>query len=211
MLTVWCLCIGDKYPDYYAQRLKRTVKENLSIEHRFVCISDHDIEGVETIPPINDLPGWWGKTNLFSFDVCDDHNLYFDLDVVITGDLDDLVNGYGNVTLAMPLNWAASGHGGCQSSVMLWTKNYNVKQIHDSFDPAIAHWPPINRPPILWGDQEWITQLRDSHKVQVHPINEQWVKSYKYHCGDGLPFDCRVVVFHGEPKPADVKADWYIW
>ena len=211
MLTVWCLCIGDKYPDYYAQRLQRTVRENLTEPHRFVCISDHDIEGVDTIPPINDLPGWWGKVNLFSFDVCDGHNLYFDLDVVITGSLDDLVSGYGNTTLAMPLNWAASGHGGCQSSVMLWTKNYNCKQIYESFDPAIAHWPPINQPPILWGDQEWITQLRDSHKVQVNPINEQWVKSYKYHCRDGLPYDCRVVVFHGEPKPADVKADWFAW
>lgn len=211
MLAVWCLCVGDKYPDYYAQRLKRTVQENLTLEHNFMCISDHEIDGVTTIRPINDLPGWWGKVNLFSFEVSDRLNLYLDLDVVITGSLDDLVTKYRNSPCAMPLNWAQSGHGGCQSSVMLWSKNYNTEQVYSLFDPAIAHWPPVNQPGTLWGDQEWITQLRDTDKIQVNPINADWVKSYKYHCRDGLPDDCRIVVFHGEPKPADVNVDWFEW
>ena len=146
MLTVWSVCWGDKYDDYCVQRLQQSVLASLPIPHRFKCITDRDIDGVECIPPINDLPGWWGKVNLFSWDVCDDYNLYLDLDVVITGGLDTMAMRYGNASLAMPNNWAKSGHGGCQSSVMMWTKNHNNKQIHDLFDPAIAHWPPINDP-----------------------------------------------------------------
>ena len=210
MLTVWSVCWGDRYPDYYVQRLQRTVDEHLTVPHRFKCITTRAIEGVETVRPINDLPGWWGKVNLFSFDVSDARNLYFDLDVVITGSLDPLVQSCSRSHLSMPMNWAQSGHGGCQSSVMWWTKNYNVKQIHDLFDPAFAHWPPINRRGILWGDQEWVTHLRDTDKIQVNPIRSG-IYSYKYHCRKELPKDALVVVFHGDPKPADVQAEWFQW
>ena len=210
MLTVWSVCWGDKYSDWCVQRLQRSVRQHLSIEHDFICITDRDIEGVNCQPPINDLPGWWGKVNLFSFDVCRSHNLYLDLDVVITGDLTEMVMRYQNASLATPLNWAQSGHGGCQSSVMIWARNYNAKQIYDLFDPAIAHWPPINQPGVLWGDQEWITELKNNHKIQVSPI-EEGIKSYKYHCRNGLPEDTRVVVFHGDPKPSAVKESWYEW
>lgn len=211
MLTVWSVCWGDKYPDYCVQRLQREVAKHLDLEHRFVCVTVREIEGVECVPPINDLPGWWGKVNLFSFNVMDEMNLYLDLDVVITGDLTELVQKYQKSALAMPTNWAQSGHGGCQSSLMIWKKNYNVRQVYDLFDPSIAHWPPVNKPGVLWGDQEWITKLRDQDRIQVTPIDPAWVKSYKYHCRGGLPADTRVVVFHGEPKPSGVREPWFVW
>ena len=210
MLAVWSVCWGDKYSDYCVQRLQREVAHNLGSSHQFKCITDRQIEGVQCIPPISDLPGWWGKVNLFSWDLCADRNLYLDLDVVITGSLDEMVGRYSRCSLAMPLNWAASGHGGCQSSVMLWTKNHNNKQIHDLFDPSIAYWPPRNEPGILWGDQEWITRLRDQDRIQVNAI-ESGIRSYKYHCRSGLPEDTRIVVFHGDPKPSTVNESWFQW
>jgi len=210
MLTVWSLCWGDKYDDYSVQRLQREVGRYLDIPHQFRCVTDRKIEGVECIPPINDLPGWWGKVNLFDWDVMDDQNLYFDLDVVITSNLDEMVMEYSRATCAMPNNWAASGHGGCQSSVMMWTKNHNVRQIHDLFDPLIAYWPPVNQPGVLWGDQEWITKLRNADKVAVRPM-DCGIYSYKYHCRHGLPDDASIVVFHGDPKPSVVDESWFQW
>ena len=211
MLTVWSVCWGDKYPDYCVQRLKRTVADNLSVQHQFKCITDRDIEGVECIPPINDLPGWWGKVNLFSFDVCDRANIYLDLDVVITGSIDYLAD-YVKPTISMPSNWAASGHGGCQSSVMAWSRNYHTKQIFDDFDHDIAYWPPRNAPGVIWGDQEWITHMRDNKWLQVREIPaELGIRSYKYHCRQGLPEGTSVVVFHGEPKPSSVRESWFQW
>ena len=78
------------------------------------------------------------------------------------------------------------------------------------FDPADIHWPP-KQPWKYYGDQEWITHLRDTGVIRVRPIPEQYVKSYKYHCQGGLPADCRVAVFHGEPKPENVRASWFRW
>jgi hypothetical protein len=162
------------------------------------------------MPPPVDWPGWWGKIALFKPGVCTGQNIWLDLDVIVTGSLDFLLD-YTSCELAMPLNWAASGHGGCQSSVMAWGQNRNTIQIYRDFDPAWAHWPPVNQPGVLWGDQEWITKLRDAGKINVTPIDDLYVKSYKYHCRSGLPEDCRIVVFHGDPKPSEVKVPWFQW
>jgi len=210
VLAVWSLCWGDKYDDYAVQRLQKSVSENLSEPHRFVCITDRRIDGVVACPPVVDWPGWWGKLGLFRPGVAMPRNIWFDLDVVITGSLDFLLP-YTQTHLAMPTNWAQSGHGGCQSSVMAWAQNKYTIQIYKDFDPAWAQWPPSNANGALWGDQEWITELRDEGKLQVTPIDGRYVKSYKYHCRDGLPDDCRVVVFHGEPKPQDVREPWFTW
>ena len=211
MLTVWTLCWGDKYDPYYVQRLKREVAKNLTIPHRFVCITEQDIEGVATVPPINDLPGWWGKVNVFVMGT--EQNLFLDLDVVITGNLDALVDEYADCYFAAAKNWAASGHGGVQSSVMLWQggTGCHAETIYRNFDPAIAHWPPINRPPILWGDQEHATVLRDMGRLSVTAIDPALIQSYKYHCRNGLPDGCKVVVFHGKPDPHEVSESWLTW
>lgn len=214
MLTCWTMSTGGKYSDYYPQRLKREVGKYLSIPHRFRCIADHDIDGVETVDPPTDYPGWWGKIGLFKPGfVTLGPNLWLDLDVVITGSLDPLVRLYGNTAFAAAKNWAQSGHGGVQSSVMIWDGGAHAQQIYNLFNPDNAHWPPVNQPGKLWGDQEFITTLRDKGLLQVSHIREQWVRSYKYHCRQGLPEDCRVVVFHGSPNPGDpeVNESWFAW
>ena len=216
MLTVHCVCWGDKYDDYYVQRLQREVQNHLYGPYQFRCVTDRQIEGVYCVKPINDLPGWWGKTNLFAAGENTERNLYLDLDVVITGDLTSLVDSYGGCNFAAPTNWAQSGHGGVQSSVMLWKggKGCHAEWIHRYFDPAIAYWPPRNEPGVcLWGDQEFITTLRDQGRLSVTPIDAKLVKSYKYHVRPthSVPDDCRVVVFHGDPKPSAATEDWFDW
>lgn len=208
MLTVWSVCWGDKYPDYYVQRLKASVEKHLSFEHEFKCVTDREIPGVECVRPIVDWPGWWGKLALFAPDFAADRNLFFDLDVVIVGSLDD-IGAYASKELAAPANWAQSGHGGIQSSVMAW--NGQLTLPFDLFNPKDAHWPPLNQAGIDWGDQEYITRLRDSRLIEWTPIEPSLVSSYKYHCRNGLPANTRVVVFHGDPKPSGVQELWFEW
>ena len=208
MLTVWTICWGDKYSDYYVQRLQREVRKYLSIPHRFICITDRHIDGVDAMPFPENYPGWWSKVALFK--VATAQNLWLDLDVVITGDLDPLVEQYGQCPFAAPMNWAQSGHGGIQSSVMIWADNNMARKIYDLFDPAMAHWPPRNEPGVLWGDQEWMTLLHSKRLIQWTPITEG-IKSYKYHCRNGLPHGTSIVVFHGDPKPQQVSEPWFQW
>ena len=213
MLTVWSLCWGDKYPDYYVQRLQREVSKYLTLEHRFVCITERKIEGIETLYPPEPWPGWWGKISLFKGGVSTETNLWLDLDVIITGNLDAMVKHYSGFYFACAKNWAQSGHGGCQSSVMIWRggKGSHAESTYRTFDPARITWPPVSTPGVLWGDQELITERRDGGYLAVTHFEPELVKSYKYHCRNGLPDGCKVVVFHGDPKPADVSESWFQW
>ena len=139
-------------------------------------------------------------------------NLWLDLDVTITSSLDGLVLPLRGSQLRIAKNWAQSGHGGCQSSVMYW-EGTSAQIIYDSFDHNDAVWPPVNNTfwdngQVKWGDQEWITYLRDTGKLDVEYFDKQDVVSYKYHCRNGLPKGSKVQVFHGRPKPSEVADEW---
>ena len=199
MITVWAMNTGGHAPVSEVEILKRQVDRYLSEPHEFVCITE------------SDLPGWWGKVRLFSPEISRYRNLWLDLDTVITGSLDALVKPL-NSQLRIAKNWAQSGHGGCQSSVMYWQGD-SAQIISDTFDPKDAHWPPRNdlfwdNGQVAWGDQEWATYLRDTGQLEVEYFDFEHVQSYKYHCRMGLPADTRVVVFHGKPKPSEVYDEW---
>ena len=209
MITVWCMNTGGHAPPQEVQTLKRMVDRHLSISHEFVCITNEHVDGVDTVKPINDLPGWWGKTNLFAPTVSRRRNLWLDLDVTITGNIDSLCEPLSDFCdIRTCLNWAQSGWGGCQSSVMYWEED-SAEMIYDRFDKKDAHWPPINRPGVLWGDQEHITRLREYGYVDVEYFKQEQVVSYKYHCRQqGLPPESLIQVFHGDPKPSGVSDQW---
>lgn len=212
MITVWCMNTGGHAPDDEVRALRRQVDRHLSIEHEFMCITEKSVDGIDTVKPINDIPGFWGKVNLFAPTVSRKHNLWLDLDVTITQSIDALVAPLRGSQLRICKNWAQSGHGGCQSSVMYW-EGWDAQIIFDEFDHNIAKWPP--RTDTFWpngqvqyGDQEWITYLRDTQRLEVEYFDPAHVVSYKYHCREGLPPDSLVQVFHGKPDPGDVNDDW---
>jgi len=200
MITVWSVLWGDKYPVDYVYNLKRAVARNRSLPHPFKCITDAQLDGVECVKPICDYHGWWQKLQLFAPGMALWPSLYLDLDTVITGPLDILVLDYIDSDLAMPANWAMSGHGGCQSSVMIWRGN-SCHDIWHRFD----YEADSKR---LWGDQEFITELYGDPGDKITRLPANQIVSYKYHCRTGLPQDAKVVVFHGKPDPHEVNEDW---
>lgn len=202
MITVWCVCVGDKYDDSDVLILRDMVERHLAPPYTFRCLSDRVIPGVDCLL-VEPWPGWWSKLLLFRYATEGPH-LYLDLDVVVTDSLGMLLS----CTLAMPRNWALSGHGGWQSSVMAWSGDYS--RIADAFDINQLSAPMNGNygyygPDRLWGDQEFITwQMGDS----VYPM--PCVYSYKYHCRPQPPADCVVACFHGSPKPGEVSDSWVI-
>jgi hypothetical protein len=205
-LTVWSVCVGDKYPIGYVYALQEAVAKNLTVTHSFECITEHHIPGVTTWHPLERYPGWWAKLNLFA--MARGPSLYFDLDVVITGRLDYLVDYTGH-KFAAPANWARSGYGGIQSSVMAWDGSWL-----EPWKKVSREWPgTVDADGYrtlggvrYWGDQEYLWEM----------LGDRWTKiprvySYKYHCRDqrgGRPRDMSVCVFHGDPKPIDVEDEW---
>jgi len=206
MLTVWCVCVGDKYSDADVYALRDMVANNLDQHYVFRCLSDRPIPGIYCLVLDEAWPGWWSKLLLFKH--ARGPNLYLDLDVVVVGNLARLLSK----PISMPLNWGQSGHGGCQSSVMSWGQSY--PDIARQFDINQLHAPERGNcgaygAEKLWGDQEFITDLMGNPgEGEIVPM--QGVYSYKYHCRQSLPDDAVVVCFHGQPKPNEVRDEWVL-
>jgi hypothetical protein len=98
MINIVCvLRQGGKvgYDVSWVEKLQNSVARNLSIPHRFICLSDVDVPCERiSLKNVSGLkgPGWWAKLQLFKPGLFDGPVLYFDLDTVITGNLDELVN-----------------------------------------------------------------------------------------------------------------------
>lgn len=194
MLTVYSVLWGDKYPIEYVQRLQSAVRQYLSVSHQFRCVTDQLIPGVQTVFPLVDWPGWWQKLSLFA--IADGPSLYFDLDNVILNKLDYLAD-FTRFDFASPANWGQSGHGGVQSSVMAW--NGKWREPFSKFNPETD-------PARLWGDQEFISELRGNQFISIPGIY-----SYKYHClGGKPPEDAAVVTFHGKPDYHECNDKWIL-
>lgn len=187
-LTVWCVCTFDKYDSGYVYNLKEMVENNLSIPHEFKCITTRKLEGIHTVFPALPYQGWWSKLNLFSR--ADGPSIYFDLDVLIVDSIDYLADFTDN--FSAPANWAQSGHGGIQSSVMCWPGSWTYPLEH-------LQWPQARSK--YWGDQEYLWDL----------LGEDWqripgIGSYKYHVrpAQQIPEGLSTIVFHGKPDPHEV-------
>lgn len=87
-INVYCVNVGEKYSSDYVYKLKSAVKRHLGFRHRFYCITDKTHLYPFAIQA-DDLPGYWNKISVFKHKgKC----LYFDLDVIIHGKIDDLVS-----------------------------------------------------------------------------------------------------------------------
>jgi len=192
-LTVWSVFWGDKYDKGYVYALKEQVENNLSIEHDFKCITTAKLPGIQTVLPYVPYHGWWSKLNLFCPRIATGPSLYFDLDVLITGNLDYLADFTD--TFSAPSNWAQSGHGGIQSSVMAWPGNWT-----EPYEKIKDQWPQVSER--LWGDQEFLWEILGDNWQKIPGVG-----SYKYHVKPkgAIPEDMCVCVFHGKPDPHEVN------
>lgn len=223
MVTVVCVRIGKAYSLDYVEKLRNMVSRHLTIPYEFACITDDPtpVDGVRIIH-LHDQGyrrKWWHKVHMFDSDIpLAGRLLYFDLDVVIVGNIDHLTQSeddefYGIRDFNRCLR--ANFHY-LNSSAMAWTHG-KESDIWQRFiaDPAQAQR--------LQGDQDWIWQ-QARNKIKFWP--DQWIQSYKWEVrnrseltvtpGKGrhfktvnheivAPNECSVLVFHGDPKPQDIQ------
>lgn len=206
LVMVW---VGERYSAEYPAILVNMVMRHLSeSDHDFAwfCITDRPDElpeGVNAIPADPELPGWWQKLRLFSPDMpfeAGQRVVYFDLDVAITGRLEDLVETKGIIK-----DWIWPGFN---SSVMVWDHG-DYPMIWERFSPARMTAPGMIVPRQLLpagqpnaGDQEHIAEVSD-----WPTFPPQWFASYRT-AAAWPPDGCKAVIFHGEPKPADITEGW---
>lgn len=179
-MQIACVKTGNKYSDEYVLKLRNGVQRYLSQPHEFVCYTDRPVDGVTCRDLPAELPGWWAKIGLFKLR---EPLIYFDLDMVITGKLDPLLDWEGFGILSD--YWLALYN----SSVMVLSGNEG-----HVFDNLTAD--DIAR--CKRGDQEWITE----QLLGANLFPKNWFPSLKANrCFAGFPDGALAVNFHGDPKP----------
>lgn len=203
-LTVACVWWGNLYGVEYVEKLRDAVARNLTIPHDFVCLTTNKVpEGVLTLRPPRGDAGWWQKINLFSPDMFGPSQriLYLDLDLVVINNLDEIASS--QEPFCMIENYGPNkGHAAHNSSCMVWTPTEKTHRIFTQFDEGVTKQ--------LHGDQCWIWRvmlddITDFHQYQCISYKYEKQQAQWRHKND----DTACVVFHGKPKPHEVK-DPYI-
>lgn len=207
-----CVWTGTKYDRRYVEVWQDMVLRNsTNVDLRLWCLTDKPDqvpEGMVAVPAPHGLPGWWAKVYLFSASMPFEDGeriVYLDLDVAITGRLEDLVERPG---IIRDFHWPCYN-----SSAMVWDHGDHA-QIWTSFtpermaraaNPKLAHLLPAGE--LNGGDQEHITEVSS---WDVFPA--EWFRSYR-DCKAWPPSECKAVVFHGQPKPHEIADGWVpnIW
>ena len=193
----------SEYRAEHVQLLRRQVSKHLTLPHRFVCLSDVQIEGVETIPLTQGWPGWWNKIELFQHDL--GRLLYLDLDTVIVGSLNDLVSRSHRFTALQALS---RDQGRCLNSGLMAWEGRRL-DIFERFRAAPDRYMRQCRVRGNWGDQGFING-HVGHWDAWQEIFPGRVVSYKLHLKQRLPPPpgTSVVCFHGKPRPWEVSHSW---
>lgn len=165
-------------------------------------LSDISLLYADAIPLEHNLPGWWSKMELFKPDIRGDI-LYFDLDTLITGQLDDLLD-IGE--LAVLRDFYRPNH--IQSSVMYLPES----ERNEVWREFIKNPKHAMQSCGLGGDQRFLERFWSKRAKRIQDLVPGQVVSYKVHCRDkGVSPEARVICAHGKPKTWDVPefSKWY--
>lgn len=195
----------------YIKRLANSVSRNLTVPHRFICFADDTSKvpkGIEArkldVPWIcRGLP----KAYIYGapFTGCDipegTRILVFDLDMVITGNLDNLVS-HGRQLVVRERGYRLPNYVPDGDLVFSLAGSDKAKRCAEYYFQEIKNkGAKTNK-----GDEREILGWAGARCWGK--ICPGQVVSYKRHCRNGLPENARVVSFHGKPLQSQVGDDW---
>lgn len=224
--TIDCACVihSDGYSWDYVERLYNMLDRHSTPNIRLHVYTEADRvvpekfikHGLTDWQIAGRKKSWWYKIQLFNPEHHSGPLLYFDLDTVITGNIDWIWQTPTNYLWAVRdfKHLWRPGFNGINSSVMWWdTRKYayiweNFKQQNLTQIMTKYH-----------GDQDYITDMIPVPDRRFFDLHR--VQSYRWQCLDGgydfdkrrhlipgngtqIPIDTSILIFHGNPKPAQV-------
>jgi len=216
MIHIICIKWGDKFSSEYVNKLFKNIQNNTSKEFLFTCFTDNseNINKEIEIKPIPYFTGdWFSKIGLYNKDLYNSSNqiFYFDLDTIIVGNLDTLLEYKGDFILLRDF-YRPTGFG---SGLMSWKpeavdfmwKNYKNQKLQRG-DQAWceAQYPTAD----IW--QELYPEKIISYKVHIRdskkPIRARYNRKIKRTDHPGTLETASVICFHGNPLPHEVPEFW---
>lgn len=154
MITVACvLRQGGKvgYDASWVKKLQNSVSRNLTLPHRFVCLSDCEVD-CERIALDNTGLGFWAKLQLFRPGQFDTPVLYIDLDAVVCQNIDSIVDRVRDQSFVMWLEPRRNIHS---SAIMWWQGDYSY--LWDLYKSRSEdYWRQLHTEKHSYGDQGFI-------------------------------------------------------
>lgn len=188
MTTIACvLKSGGEYNVSHVETLQAMVPSR-----PFVCLSDNPaVPGY--VPLEHGWPGWWSKLELFKLP---GPVLFFDLDTVVTGDIDELILTIPkhDFLILRDVYRGKIRQSAMQSSIMGWRGD--MSYVYDAFVKNADYWMKSLR-----SDQDFFeTAIGDATYWQ--DVLPGALVSFKVDVqGRGVPKDAKVIFFHGQPRP----------
>ena len=188
--------------------LKSQIRRHITLPHRFVCLSDINIPDCEVIPLKHAWPGWWSKIELFRPNIFNGPVFYLDLDTVITQNINNMVKfKQDKYFLVLKNLFQGEGFG---SGLMAWAGDFS--KLYDIFKSnPVQYMREYSKSIYRWGDQAFL-QEHLSGTVYFQDLFPGQIISYLFGLRNKSanlpPANCKIVCFHGKPKPWDIKAEW---
>ena len=208
MTVVTYLWSGKRYRPAHVQRLAASVARWLALPHRFVCVTDLRVPGVKTLK--NPAPQYSDRCyrRLWLFSAAarglDDQILHLDLDLVLCGPLDPLVQREAPLVVYKAGSIAARGYS-LNPSVLL-VKTGTQTDIWERFCRESTRLARRANADGFWGsDQAVLSYLRKDMPVETFGV-EDGVVSFRQIRHEQLaapPPGTRIVSFHGRRTPFD--------
>ncbi|MEP6343564.1 MAG: hypothetical protein ABJ275_09630 [Maricaulaceae bacterium] len=219
MQTIICMKWGTRYGSDFVNRLWRAIQRNTARPTRLVCFTDNPNgvdEAVDCLPlPEINLPKTlintpWRKLAVWQDPLADLQGdvLFLDLDLVITGNLDELFDFEAGRYCVIE-NWTQKGQGNGNTSCF----RFPVGKYSHIYDRA-------HKDPLSVTSQYRIEQLYISREIEDMVFwPKSWCVSFKHSLipkwpmnffkAPHLPRDTRMVAFTGKPDQDEAaRGEW---
>lgn len=219
MQTVICMKWGTRYGPEFVNRLWSAVERNTSRPTRLVCLTDdatgidpavqcHPIPDIDLPPEVALTP--WRKLTLWKHPLADLSGdvLFLDLDLVITGSLDDMFD-FEPGRYCVIENWTQMGQGNGNTSAFRFPagehsyifenfqadpervlSTYRIEQLYISREISdMVFWPKL-----------WCASFK-------HTLLPRWPMNFFK--TPELPSDTKIVAFTGKPDQDEaLRGEW---
>lgn len=220
MINVWCVWVEQKYSFNYVKNLYNSLRKRSTKPFTFYCLIDSVEKKIEygdiryiIKPPTNHFK-FWNKVYLFEkyseYLDNDNNNVFFDLDVVILDDIDDLLDwaieyddnkmavchAYERGEIELYVDMKKRSH--CtpyNSSICIWTNDYKctfmtddaLMNYYEGID--ILLWMkdvPVNTIPrffyyaIAFVNGKLLTAFTVATLNQLHEKNEELLETFPW-------------------------------
>lgn len=191
---------GVLYTAQWVDRLYNGISRNYDCRFEFVCLSDQPT-AYKTIKLELESDGYWNKVELFRKDIFDtDTVVYFDLDVVLCGNITDEIARLPSSQFFMTREPYRDIHN---SSLMVWSGDHSDLYLRYKKDQSAViqeYQYNFSRPGAV-GDQAFIGENIDHMLIDdfVRPGFVGWVH-HKIKTDLAQP---SILIFTGSEKPSN--------